>query len=260
MARSPRQAGGPEKHKWVGPCRRFKSPVGHWRSTGLPDRGGCVSVRLLFAVAPARAPLGAAAHGRCCFIGEKWRPLVVYLESEAVATKRDLAIEGTFQYLIFSPKGSVEGVLLEVANEPAQIVFERDDETSAGEFTALKKGQNVVLRGRRQRPSAKGESDHAVFGYVRLIAIDGRKPAKRKPQKRAAFTGVVARFNYARHGEANGVVLDTGDFIHTKPHGLVGLKLAVGDKVSVDGDARPLEVGAGRVVDAERVNGKRVRA
>lgn len=55
---------------------------------------------------------------------------------------------------------------------------------------------------------------HPVFGYVRLVSIDGRKPIKRIAAKGAAFTGIVTRFNYARHGEPNGVVLDNGDFIH----------------------------------------------
>jgi hypothetical protein len=56
------------------------------------------------------------------------------------------------------------------------------------------------------------------------------------------------------------VALDSGDFIHTKPQGISGLKLEVADKVSADGEARPLKVGAGRVVEAIRVNGKRIKA
>ncbi len=177
-----------------------------------------------------------------------------------MASKQEEAVKGKFQHLIFSPKGFIEGVLLEVEREPTQIVFERHDEASSLDFEALKKGQNLVVRAKRQGPSLKGESQHPVFGYVRLVSIDGRKPIKRIAAKGAAFTGVVTRFNYARHGEPNGVVLDNGDFIHTKPHGLAGLKLEVGDKVSADGEARPLKVGGGRVVEAMRVNGKRIKA
>jgi len=176
-----------------------------------------------------------------------------------VASKQEESVNGEFQYLIFSPKGAVEGVLLDVEREPTQIVFDRHDEESSGDFETLKQGQKVVVRAKREGPSPKGESKHAVFGYVRLISIDGRKPNKRKAAKGAAFTGVVTRFNYARHGEPNGVVLDTGDFVHTKPEGLVGLKLKVGDKVSADGESRSLEVGGGRVVEAVRVNGKRIK-
>jgi hypothetical protein len=107
----------------------------------------------------------------------------------------------------------------------------------------LKKGQNLVVQAKRQGGSLKGESQHPVFGSVRLVSIDGRKPLKHKAAKGAAFTGIATRFNYARHGEPNGVVLDNGDVIHTKPQGLAGLKLELGDKVSADGEVRPLKGG-----------------
>ena len=177
-----------------------------------------------------------------------------------MAAKQEEAVSGKFQYLIFSPNGSVEGVLLEVEREPTQIVFDRRDGASSLDFETLKQGQNLIVRAKRQGPSLKGQSKHPVLGYIRLVSIDGRKTVKRRAAKGAAFTGVVTRFNYARHGEPNGVVLDNGDFIHTKPHGLARLKLQVGDKVSADGEARPLKVGGGRVVEATRVNGKRVKA
>lgn len=177
-----------------------------------------------------------------------------------MAAKQAEAVAGQFQYVIFSPKGAIEGVLLEVEHEPTQIVFARDEAEAPATFESLKKGQTVVVRARRQGASSKGESEHAVFSFVRLVSVDGRKPAKRARPQGAAFTGVVARFNYAKHGEANGVVLDSGDFIHTKPHGLGALKLKVGDSVSADGEARPLAVGRGRVVEATRVNGKRIPA
>lgn len=69
-----------------------------------------------------------------------------------------------------------------------------------------------------------------------------------------AFTAVVIRFNYVRHGEPNGGVLENGDFIHAKPQGLIGLKLEIGDKVSADDEARPLKVWGGRVAEAVGVN------
>ena len=31
------------------------------------------------------------------------------------------------------------------------------------------------------------------------------------------------RLNYAKHGAANGVVLDNGDFVHTRPDGFAAL-------------------------------------
>ncbi|WP_256220106.1 MULTISPECIES: hypothetical protein [unclassified Variovorax] len=66
------------------------------------------------------------------------------------------------------------------------------------------------------------------------------------------------RLNYARHGEANGVVLDTGDFVHTRPDGFERLGLKIGDEVRAEGRAQPLATGEGRVIEAVRVNGRPV--
>ena len=51
-------------------------------------------------------------------------------------------------------------------------------------------------------------------------------------------------------------MLDTGDFIHTKPDGMARLGLNVGDKVEADGDAQMLSTGKGWAVEATTVNGK----
>ena len=67
------------------------------------------------------------------------------------------------------------------------------------------------------------------------------------------------RVNYARHGAANGVILDTGDFIHTRPEGMAKLKLKVGDPVAADGDAQRLADDSGWAVEASMVNGKPVK-
>jgi len=176
-----------------------------------------------------------------------------------VTAKQEQSVKGKFEHVIYSPKGSIEGVLLEVEREPTQIVFDRHDGDSARDFEALKKGERVVIRAARQGASPKGESDHAVWHYVRLESVGGRKPSKRKTNKSSGITGVVSRFNYARHGERNGVVLDTGDFVHTKPEGLQGLNLKVGDKVRAEGETRSLAADRGCVVEAVRVNGKRIK-
>jgi hypothetical protein len=97
----------------------------------------------------------------------------VNLENEAVAAKQLEAVKGKFQYVIFSPKEPVEGVLLDVEREPTQIVFDRHDEASSLESETLKKGQNLVVQAKCQGPSLKGESQPPAFGYVRLVSIDG---------------------------------------------------------------------------------------
>lgn len=177
-----------------------------------------------------------------------------------MASKQEVSVNGTLRHVIYSPKGSVEGVLLDSERKPAQIVFDRHDKSASLDLESLKKRQKVVVRAKRQESSPKRENHHGAYGYVRLISVDGRKAIKRKDVKGPTSSGLVARFNYARHGKPDGVVLDCGDFIHTKPAGLVALQLKLGDKVSAFGEARPLRVGVGRVVEAVRVNGKRVKA
>ena len=74
----------------------------------------------------------------------------------------------------------------------------------------------------------------------------------------ASYSGTVVRLNFARHGEVNGVVLDSGHFIHTRPDGMAKLQLAVGDRVEAQGDALPLVNGTGMVVEAITVNGQAI--
>jgi hypothetical protein len=66
--------------------------------------------------------------------------------------------------------------------------------------------------------------------------------------------GTVKRVNFARHGAANGVVLDSGDFIHLKPEGMKKVELKVGDHVTAEGIAALMPLGQ-RVIEATIVNG-----
>ena len=173
-----------------------------------------------------------------------------------MSTRHQALIEGRFLHLIYSPQGGIEGVLLDTDAGPAQIVFDHHDEEMHQQFESILAGQVLAVEGAPQKPSPKGEGEHPVHGFVRLKSVDGVKAGKPKRSRGAAYSGVVERFNYARHGAANGVVLDSGDFIHTKPDGMARLKLRIGDHVEADGDAYLLATGRGWAVEATRVNGK----
>jgi hypothetical protein len=165
-------------------------------------------------------------------------------------------LEGEFQYPIYSPKGTIEGALLHVADAPLQLVFEPHDSPGADAFAHLQKGEAVSVVARAKAPSDKGTAAHAVYSFERLASVNGRKPAKPADAAATVFDGTVVRLNFARHGEANGVVLDSGHFIHMRPDGMATLKLAVGDRVEARGEARMLVTGDGQVVDANTVNGR----
>lgn len=167
-------------------------------------------------------------------------------------------LDARFEHPIYSPKGEIEGVLLSAEGAPVQIVFERHDSESPAAFEGVRPGQTVRVETELLGPSPKGAAEHAVHAFGRLLEVDGRKPSKPSATAAAGYRGTIVRFNYARHGAANGVVLDTGDFIHTKPDGLARLKLKIGAVVTADGDARQLVDGSGWAVEATVVNGKSV--
>jgi hypothetical protein len=168
------------------------------------------------------------------------------------------SVEGLFQHLIYSPKGTVEGVMIDSAGAPVQFVIEGPFPAALANLLALQPGQSVVMEGTVAPHSPKGEADHEVFHLERLVSIDGRPAPDAPPLQH--ITGTVVRFNYARHGSPNGVVLDTGDFIHTKPDGFQRLALKVGDKVRAEGPTRHLSNGHGQVVEAHTINDRRLDA
>ena len=66
--------------------------------------------------------------------------------------------------------------------------------------------------------------------------------------------GKVKRINYARTGEPNGVILDSGEFIHMKPEGMKQVELKQGDQVTAEGTAAMMPLGQ-QVIEAKTVNG-----
>lgn len=166
------------------------------------------------------------------------------------------SVEGRFQHLLYSPKGAIEGVLLDTDGVSTQFVTEPQDPFVVELFGKLRTGQKVVIEGTEAPPSPKGDAAHTVYRFERLVSVDGHPPKKAADGE--GTRGKVVRFNFAKHGEANGVVLDNGDFVHTRPDGLHALGLKIGDTVEAEGAARPLVAGAGRVIEAHHVNGKPV--
>jgi len=167
------------------------------------------------------------------------------------------SVEGRFQHLVYSPKGGVEGLLIDTAGIATQFVVDPHDAASVGQLLDLKAGQALVVEGRKTPPSPKGEGAHVVYRFERLAAVEGKAPAAPKD---AEVRGKVVRFNFAKHGAPNGVVLDSGDFVHTRPDGLAGLGLRIGDAVHAEGAAQPLATGGGRVIEARRINGQPLAA
>ena len=168
-------------------------------------------------------------------------------------------VEGVFQNVIYSPKGEIEGVLLHVEGAPLHVAIDKHLVDAAAAFDGLTHGLSVKLEATPRALSSKGEPEHPVYNFGRVLKIDGSAPAKQKIKTGPAYQGTVVRFNYALHGEANGVVLDSGDFIHTRPDGFKKLGLQIGSKVQADGNAHRTVDNSGWAVEATTVNGKAIK-
>lgn len=157
----------------------------------------------------------------------------------------------------FSPKGGVEGLLVLVDGDRSQIAFPPHVGSSVAR--AVKVGQVIEVTIRPEPASPKGEAVHPVYELVALGGVEAERLDEAGEQEASATAGgVVARLNFAKHGEPNGVVLDSGDFIHLKPDGMRQVGLKIGDRVEATGEARPMELGH-RVVEAVEVNGVRLK-
>lgn len=170
-----------------------------------------------------------------------------------------IALRGRLIHLIYSPKGGIEGVLLQASEGDIQLVLDKDDKASARQLLGVAGDSLVDAVVEKTPPPSKGPAPHPVFRLVRLGGSEGKSGKHKGARSAGTFNGKVARLNYARHGEPNGVVLDSGHFIHTKPDGMKQLGLTIGSQVEATGEARALVHGEGLVVEAHRVNGVEVR-
>ena len=95
-----------------------------------------------------------------------------------------------------------------------------------------------------------------MYSLITLAGTDGKTLIHSGAGNGEMVTvqGSVKRINYARHGEANGVILDSGDFIHMKPEGMKHVELKAGDQISVEGTSSMMPLGQ-QVIEAKTVNG-----
>jgi hypothetical protein len=148
-------------------------------------------------------------------------------------------LSGQLQQILFSPKGGIEGLLVRVGSKSIQISMKPD----AADTTALTKavGKLIEIKGSADHSPKTKEGAHPVYklDVITKIACKAVKSNGDAP----SISGVVAAIHYAKHGEPNGVVLESGEFIHTRPHGMKKLKLDVGSKVVAYGELRMTVLG-----------------
>ncbi len=167
-------------------------------------------------------------------------------------SKQVLQQTGTVQSFNISPKGSYEGFLLESNDGLIQINFRQEWSATVAELA--EPGAHIQIKVERY----DGDGHPAAHPVYQLVSIGGEETFSLSEAKGAEddghFSGKVERLNYALHGEVNGAVLDTGDFLHVKPHAAAALNLRAGMHVEGTGTAKPM-VGGHRVIEADTVNG-----
>ncbi len=156
-------------------------------------------------------------------------------------------LEGQLLQFNYSPKGGYEGLLLETKDGIVQINFAHEHAPNL--VASIKPSAALIIKGEPWNDDRPG--DHPVFELVE-IKVNGKAI---KIDSTATVSGTVVKLNYAKHGVVNGAVLDTGDFVHLRPHGADAVSLMLGQKLSAKGEAKPKQFGAGTVIEAHTANG-----
>lgn len=170
--------------------------------------------------------------------------LIIIVE-RIIVSQQQWILEGRVTQFIYSPRGGLEGLLVDVEGVDVQFVV---PEHLAWHAARLKLGESASFTGCPRGPSNKGEPAHEVYELSELPSVQTDHDDANGGHR---IRGKVVRFNYAKHGEANGVILDTGDFLHTKPAELKKLGWQVGDEVEATGSRSRLFDGLGAVIEVE---------
>lgn len=155
------------------------------------------------------------------------------------------ALKGVVERYNYSPKGGYESMLLKSADKLVQINFPPH---MAAEVTkAVATGNQISVVAVAE--DAKG--DHPVYRLQKLTMANGEeivmlkpKPGEQpKPENVEKTEGVIKYLNYGRRGEVNGAVLESGDFVHLGPQGAELVRLAIGQKLSIESAAATIVEG-----------------
>lgn len=166
---------------------------------------------------------------------------------------RKSSLAGRLHYLLFSPRGAIEGMLMTVDSKSIQVSME-PGAAAPRELTAAL-GSDIEVKASVDHSRKSKDGLHPVYKLSAITKIAGKPfKAKRAPQQ---IRGVVAALHYAKHGEPNGVLLESGEFIHTRPDGMKKLKLTVGSTVIARGELRTTVLGTA-LIEAREVNRVRI--
>ena len=164
-------------------------------------------------------------------------------------TKKETIISGKVLQYNLSPKGHYEGMLIESNSGTVQVNFPKDG--NSYNPVQHKIGKLISIIATSFEEAKERKSEHPVYDFK---AMDGKKDDKNPKLFDGFIKGKVISLNYALHGEVNGAIIDSGDFVHVKPEGADAIKLKLGQEISVEGKSRPTSL-PHLIIEAHRVNG-----
>jgi hypothetical protein len=159
-------------------------------------------------------------------------------------------ISGTVDSYNLDPRGMPSGIVLKDGDRVAQLNL--PPPLGVAISTAAPIGQKITATG--FPISVQGA--RAIYRLDGLTTADGKQFNLPRPGEQPEVShveGIVKQLNYAPRGEVDGVILDTGDFVHVGPREAAQLNLAVGLKITAEGYTRPMLAGH-NAIEATKVN------
>jgi hypothetical protein len=168
------------------------------------------------------------------------------------ALERALAtVQGVLREFNLSPGGVVEGFLLHTDKGTVQVNVA--PEVGFAVVRGIEQNVEAVVAPEKLKGRRGG---HPVYRLVTLRGANGQAIICAEPGEAqdVSMQATVKRINYARNGLADGVILDSGDFIHLERIAMKKCGLKPGDTVTVEGTARRMPLG-NLLIKARRING-----
>lgn len=179
-------------------------------------------------------------------------------------------VKGVVKAFNLNADGEPNGLLIAAGEGPlVQVNFPPHMSTAIGQ--AVKAGTSVTVETRPVGPKPPRPeeddrpappppppataADHPVAELVKLTPDGGEAITVVRPDEMPTkkVEGTIARLNYAREGQVDGAVLEDGTLVHVGPKEAADLNLAVGQKITAEGNTPPKA--SKNVIHATNVNG-----
>jgi hypothetical protein len=161
-------------------------------------------------------------------------------------------LEGALQGYNFNPGGRHDSLMLTTEGGLVQLNFPAELADQVAAVASAGSTLNAHVRPERS------EGDHQVYRLEKLWVGDKELVIGGEDAPESELKGVIKSFNYGRHGETNGFVLESGDFVQLGPKEAERVRLEVGQELTAKGHLRKMPSGK-QLLKARVINGVEVK-